>query len=129
MVTIKKRLKHTHLLLSAEVNRPIISEENAIQWIQSLVDDQQMQLLAPPIAAYSSQIGNRGLTICALITTSHIVAHFWDELTPARLELDVYTCGDFSLEAVLKLISELEPEQVIYKLLDRESNFQELNVD
>ena len=37
--------------------------------------------------------GNRGVTAFAIIETSHIAMHIWDEPNPALVQLDVYTCA------------------------------------
>jgi len=65
--------------------------------------------------------GNRGLTVAAIIETSHVVLHSWDEQDPAMLQLDVYTCGAFDPRLVFEWIEEYyNPVKMEYKYLDRE---------
>ena len=72
--------------------------------------------------------GNKGLTAFAIIETSHIAMHIWDEPNPALVQLDVYTCGPFNPQEVLDVLNVMEPVKVDYKYLDRENNFKELEI-
>ena len=54
--------------------------------------------------------------------------HIWDEVNPALVQLDVYTCGPFVPQSVLDIIQELKPSKVEYKYLDREKGFTELPI-
>ena len=85
-----------------------------------------MNILHGPVAKYCDSPGNQGMTVFAVIETSHIVAHIWDEDTPAKLQLDVYSCKDFDINTVFEHIKILVPSNVQYKFLDREHNFREL---
>jgi S-adenosylmethionine/arginine decarboxylase-like enzyme len=42
-----------------------------------------------PSVSYVDQPGNRGTTCMALIETSHIVIHIWDEPNPGLIQLDI----------------------------------------
>jgi S-adenosylmethionine/arginine decarboxylase-like enzyme len=68
---------------------------------------------------YCATPGNRGLTATAIIETSNITLHTWDERSPAELQLDVFTCGALDVEAVLRFVGEFEPEHLSYFVLDR----------
>ena len=81
-----------------------------------------------PVASYSKMPGNKGLTAFAIIETSHIAMHIWDETNPALVQLDVYTCGPFEPQSVLDLLQELKPTKVEFKYLDREKGFTELTI-
>jgi S-adenosylmethionine/arginine decarboxylase-like enzyme len=70
--------------------------------------------------------GNRGLTAFAIIETSHIAMHIWDEVSPALCQLDVYTCSEMDPNQVLPFLEVMEPTKVEYKFLDRESKFEEI---
>lgn len=76
-----------------------------------------------PFAAYCPMEGNRGLTAAAIIETSHIVLHAWDECNPSVIQLDVYSCAPVNKDVVLSALQEFEPEHVDYKFLDREQKF------
>ena len=73
-----------------------------------------------------SKKGNKGISGVAIIDTSHIGIHTWDETDPALIQLDVYSCKDFNKIDVLSCIEEFDPITVDYKYFDRENNFKEL---
>ncbi len=52
-----------------------------------------MNVLSGPHVAHVDTPGNRGLTGVAIIETSHVAVHIWDEASPALVQLDFYTCG------------------------------------
>lgn len=120
-------LEHKHLIVRAEVNNPPTSEPLAIQWVSNLVDRIGMKILMGPYAKYLDVSGNRGLTVVTIIETSHIAMHVWDEISPALLQLDVYTCGSLDPNLILEALQQFEPVKVEYKYLDREHELKELN--
>jgi S-adenosylmethionine/arginine decarboxylase-like enzyme len=73
---------HKHLIIRAEVGRPITDEQVAIEWMNKLVDKIGMKVMMGPFAKYLNVEGNRGLTAVAIIETSHIALHIWDEDNP-----------------------------------------------
>jgi len=78
-------------------------------------------VLMGPFAKYVEMKGNRGLTVAAIIETSHVVLHAWDEQEPGLLQLDVYTCGAFDPRTVFEWVEEYyNPIKMEYKYLDRE---------
>lgn len=121
-------LQHKHILIRAEVEDPPKDEDQAILWLKNLVKDINMKILIGPIAKYLDVPGNRGLTVAAIIETSHIVMHCWDECSPGLIQLDVYTCGSFDPKTVLDAIEQFKVVKIDYKYLDRESGFQELTL-
>jgi S-adenosylmethionine/arginine decarboxylase-like enzyme len=64
--------------------------------------------------------GNAGLTAVTIIETSHIAMHVWDEVTPALMQLDVYTCSTMDIKDVFAMLDQFEPSKVEYKYIDRE---------
>ena len=121
-------LQHKHILIRAEVEDPPKDEDQATLWLKNLVKDINMKILIGPIAKYLDVPGNRGLTVAAIIETSHIVMHCWDECSPGLIQLDVYTCGAFDPKTVLDAIEQFKVVKIDYKYLDRESGFQELTL-
>lgn len=126
---MEKPIKHKHLLIRAEVSEPPKNEEHIIFWIKELIKKIDMKLLAGPYATKVTKTGNAGLTGVAIIETSHIVMHTWDEKIPALIQLDVYSCKDFKEIDVLDSLSEFKPIEVDYKYFDRENNFKEMKDD
>ena len=116
-------IKHKHLLIRAEVSEPPKTEEHIIFWIKTLIKKIDMKILAGPYASKVTKKGNAGITGVAIIETSHIVMHTWDENNPSLIQLDVYSCKDFKETDVLDSLSEFKPIEVDYKYFDRENNF------
>lgn len=113
-------LVHKHLIVRAEINRPLQDEAQAVEWVQQLIDAIGMKVLMGPFAKYLDVVGNRGLTVAAIIETSHVCVHVWDETTPAIAQVDVYTCGPLDTQIVFDHLQQFEPVKVEYKYLDRE---------
>ena len=110
---------HKHLIIRAEVNRPITSEKELKKWLRNLVKKIDMKTIKGPYASYVSKEGNRGITGVVMIETSHIAIHVWDEVIPALVLCDVYSCAEFSSNEVLAEFVDMEPTKIEYMLLDR----------
>ena len=122
-------LYHKHLIIRAEVNNPLTSAEKVSQeWMPALIDRIGMKILMGPYAVYSNVKGNRGLTTVTIIETSHIAMHIWDEVSPALMQLDVYTCGSLDPYDVVDAITEFDPVSIEMKYLDREHNLVEIPI-
>ena len=121
-------LVHKHLLIRAEVKKPLVNKNHAIKYLRKMIKAINMKAMYGPTASYCKMPGNKGLTAFAIIETSHIAMHIWDEPSPALLQLDVYTCSEMNPEQVLPFLDVMEPTKVEWKLLDRENNFTELSV-
>ena len=120
MEDIKKRMPaHKHLIIRAEVNRPITSEKEIKKWLRNLVKKIDMNIIKGPYASYVSKEGNRGITGIVMIETSHIAMLVWDEGTPALVQCDVYSCAEFSSSEVLMELVVMEPTKIEHMLLDR----------
>ena len=110
---------HKHLIIRAEVNRPITSEKEIKKWLRNLVKKIDMNIIKGPYASYVSKEGNRGITGIVMIETSHIAIHVWDEQTPSLVQCDVYSCAEFSSNEVLIEFATMEPTKIEHILLDR----------
>ena len=116
-------IQHKHIIIRAECNNPPMWPDDAIAWWNKLVVDIGMKKLDVehnPICGYVDTPGNSGLTIAGIIETSHIAMHVWDELDPALIQLDVYTCSSLDTSVVMKALEEFEPVGIETKFLDRE---------
>ena len=80
---------HKHLIIRAEVNRPITGEKEIKKWLRKLVKKIDMKIIKGPYSGYVSKEGNRGITAVVMIETSHIAIHIWDEISPALVQCDV----------------------------------------
>ena len=118
--------KHKHLIIRAEVNRPITSEKEIKKWLRNVVKKIDMKIIKGPYASYVSEKGNRGITGVVMIETSHIAMHVWDETTPALVQCDVYSCAEFSSNEVLAEFLPMDVVKIDSILLDRAT---EINVN
>lgn len=115
-------LEHQHLIVRAEIANPPKDPEAICEWMRELVKSINMRIMMGPWAAYSDMVGNRGLTAVTIIETSHIAMHVWDEVEPAMMQLDLYSCSHLDPQQILAQLEVFEPVSVEYKFLDRKKN-------
>ena len=113
--------KHKHLIIRAEVNRPITSEKEIKKWLRNVVKKIDMKIIKGPYASYVSKEGNRGVTGVVMIETSHIAMHVWDEERPALVQCDVYSCAEFSSNEVLAEFVPMDVVKIDHIMIDRAS--------
>jgi hypothetical protein len=118
---------HKHLLIRAKIDNNITDTDAISNWISDLVEKIQMKILHGPVSVYCDKIGNKGVTAFAIIETSHIVLHIWNETNPLTLQLDVYTCSELEINLVFNALNFFRPILMDYKFLDREEGFLEIN--
>ena len=124
----KEVLVHKHLIIRAEVNKPPILVSYLENWLKDFITSINMKVLMGPYVIYHNVPGNRGITGAAIIETSHIVMHVWDEPNPALMQFDVYSCGEFDPEEICKKIkNDFDVIKIDYKFLDRENNLTDLS--
>jgi len=111
--------EHKHLIIRATVYEPITSEKELKKWLRDLVKIIKMKIIKGPYAAYVSKEGNRGITGVVMIETSHIAIHVWDEISPALVQCDVYSCADFSSNEVLIEFTPMGVTKIDHMMLDR----------
>tara|TARA_Y100000389_G_scaffold126810_1_gene124137 strand:+ start:2303 stop:2686 length:384 start_codon:yes stop_codon:yes gene_type:complete len=119
------QLDHKHLVLRAEVIDCPAEESlhEILDWMKKLIKKIDMKLMQGPAISYVDQPGNRGTTCMALIETSHIVIHIWDESNPGLIQLDIYSCKEFNLEVVMNHLKDyFNITNMQYKFLDRTSD-------
>ena len=116
-------LVHKHLIIRAEADRPPTDEEQLKSWMLDFIASINMKVFMGPFVKYCNMPGNRGITAVTIIETSHITLHSWDELSPALVQLDVYSCKSFDLNIVLNCLKEsFKVSKIQYKFLDRKSD-------
>ena len=122
-----KVLVHKHLIIRAEAYNPPMEEEYLKWWFEKFIKEIGMKVMMGPYVKYSDMIGNRGITGAAIIETSHIVMHVWDEVHPALMQFDVYSCGEFDPETICKKIEkDFTVHKIEYKFLDREHDLKDI---
>ena len=123
--------QHKHLIVRADIGWcPQEEDLNKISdWIRGLIKKIDMKLLAGPYTTYVGEKGNKGMTSIAIIETSHIALHIWDEVSPGLMQLDVYSCADFNPPDVFDKVNELfQTIKMEYKFLDREKELVEVKI-
>jgi S-adenosylmethionine/arginine decarboxylase-like enzyme len=116
------------LIVRAEAVNPPMDEEFLRRWLEKFIDEIGMKVMMGPYVKYSHMVGNRGITGAAIIETSHIVMHVWDEPNPALLQFDVYSCGEFDPETICnKIKKDFNTTKIEYKFIDREHDLKELH--
>ena len=111
-------------MLRGHVHNPPRDTEVVINWLRNFVGFLDMKILQGPFSSYVDVPGNKGLTAVAMIETSHIAFHIWDEQDPGLLQLDIYTCGCLDVEkTLLELEKFFEFQSYQYIVYDREDGF------
>lgn len=118
---MSKILEHKHLIVRAELDNPPYLPHDIKDWMRNLVQAIDMNILMGPYAIYSDMPGNQGLTAVTIIETSHIALHVWDEIEPALMQLDVYTCSSLNITDIWNAIRVWSPTKIEYKFIDREN--------
>lgn len=117
-------IEHKHILINARVNNSLANPDDAVEFLEDLVDRVGMKILMGPHATYVDAPGNRGTTAIVGIETSHIAFHIWDEEQPARLQFDLYTCGSLDPDVVIDAVDEqFDIVEADYRIYDRENGF------
>ncbi len=115
-------LIHKHLIIRAEASRPPTDEEQLQNWMREFIESINMKVFMGPYVKYCNMPGNRGITAVAIIETSHIAMHIWDEPKPALMQFDVYSCGEFDVKDICnKIKEEFDVKKIEYKYLNRET--------
>lgn len=114
-------LKHEHLLVRAELRDPILDTQAVEAWLSDLIVAIEMQTLKGPFSIYSTMPGNTGVTAGAILSTSHIMLHTFEDENYTLLQLDVYSCSCINIDTVVSHIeSFFTPYVIEFKFLDRE---------
>jgi len=122
-------LFHKHLIIRAEVNNPPKNVDTLTEWFKSFIDSINMKIMLGPYVAYCNNEGNRGITGVAVIETSHIAMHVWDEPVPALMQFDVYSCADFNPYKIADKIKEdFDVVKIDYKFLNRETGLKNIRI-
>ena len=128
IVQPKEVLVHKHLIVRAEAVNPPMIEQQLKDWLYNFIESINMKVLMGPYVVYHDVPGNRGITGAAIIETSHIIMHVWDEPSPALMQFDVYSCGEFDPEVICKKIKkDFDIVKIEYKFLDRDTELKDIS--
>ena len=123
-------LIHKHLIVRAEVNNPPKDVDKLTEWLKDFIASINMKIMLGPYVAYCNNEGNRGITGVAVIETSHIAIHVWDEPVPALMQLDVYSCAEFNPYLIAdKLKKDFEVVRMDYKFLNRDTGLKPIRLN
>jgi len=50
--------------------------------------------------------------------------HVWDEVEPAMMQMDIYSCSRLDPQLIFAHLAEFEPRSVEYKFLDRKDGLE-----
>ena len=122
-------LIHKHLIIRGEANRVPTDEEQLTTWLTEFIDSIGMKILMGPYVKYCTMEGNRGITGIAVIETSHIAIHVWDEPNPALMQIDVYSCSEFDPYVIAeKIKNDFDVIKIDYKYLNRETGLKPIRL-
>ena len=122
-------LIHKHLIIRAEANRVPTDENKLTIWMKDFIASIDMKILMGPYVKYCEMEGNRGITGIAVIETSHITIHVWDEPNPALMQIDVYSCAEFDPYKIAeKIKQDFDVVKIDYKYLNRETGLKPIRL-
>jgi len=117
-------LNHKHVIFKAKLSSPPTTELQVHRWIEAIVSEIGMEFFMGPYVKKSDLEGNKGITGVAIITTSHVALHTFDnDDGTSDLQLDVYSCKCFEKQIVidsLKVLWDAHSFEILE--LDRNNN-------
>jgi len=122
-------LTHKHLIIRAEANKVPNKEITLLNWLKGFIASINMNILMGPYVKYCDMEGNRGITGIAVIETSHVAIHVWDEPYPALMQIDIYSCSEFDPYKIANKIKEdFDVVKLDYKYLNRETGLKPIRL-
>lgn len=98
--------EHKHIIIRAYVSNPPTSSEQLSDWCREVIHAVDMNVVGGPLTIYSNMDGNKGYTAVAILDFSHLAIHSWDEISPALIEFDLFSCKSFDINLVLDKLNE-----------------------
>ncbi len=122
-------LTHKHLIIRAEANKVPNKEITLLNWLKGFIASINMNILMGPYVKYCEMEGNRGITGIAVIETSYVAIHVWDEPYPALMQIDIYSCSEFDPYKIANKIKEdFDVVKLDYKYLNRETGLKPIRL-
>lgn len=116
-------LDHKHLIVRAEVTHPPSDPAFIKEWVKEIIHSIGMKLAvgpeANPISYYCNLEGNTGLTCVAILETSHCAIHVWDDVSPAIVQFDLYTCSELDPAHIFPFLEPFGIVSLDYTFIDR----------
>jgi S-adenosylmethionine/arginine decarboxylase-like enzyme len=108
-------------MLTALVSQTPRDPEVIVHFLNRLVELVDMEIFMPAQAKYCNDAHNSGVTGVVVITTSHASIHIWDNVVgnpyPGMLQMDLYSCKDYSAEDVLKYVEDYFGANIVSHLV------------
>mgnify|MGYP003335437126 FL=1 len=98
--------EHKHVIVRAYVSNPPINATALSEWCTDVISSVGMKCIGGPLVVHSDMEGNAGYTAVAILDFSHLAIHSWDEISPALIEFDLFSCKNFDIETVLTKLNE-----------------------
>lgn len=98
--------EHKHVIVRAYVSNPPINSTALSEWCTDVISKVGMKCIGGPLVVHSDMEGNAGYTAVAILDFSHLAIHSWDEISPALIEFDLFSCKDFDVDIVLTKLNE-----------------------
>lgn len=99
---------HKHIIIRAFVKHPPREARFLDAWCKDVISRVGMKVIGGPLVVYSDMEGNKGHTAIAILDFSHLSIHVWDEIDPALIEFDLFSCKDFDVNIVLQKLEEFK---------------------
>ena len=103
-----KLRKHKHIIIRAYVNNPPKDANRLSDWCKEVVTAVGMKVIAGPLVVYCNMQCNAGYTAVTVLDFSHLAIHSWDEVSPALIEFDLFSCKEFDTNIVLDKLEEFD---------------------
>lgn len=119
-------LRHKHLILSLSVHYPPRDSEEVEAWLSFVIKRINMKiakastLLKNPQAFYCENPANLGVTGVGILETSHTALHVWEDISPAKMEYDLYSCSEFDVADIITLCKPFGIISGNFYVLDRD---------
>jgi len=112
--------QHKHVILRAYVNNPPTNATALSEWCTDVITSVGMKCIGGPLVVHSDMEGNAGYTAVAILDFSHLAIHSWDEIFPALIEFDLFSCKDFDVNIILNKMNEFDIVSYSTLVVDRD---------
>jgi len=118
--------EHKQIIVRAYVNNPPKEALALSDWCCDVISLVGMKVIGGPLVVYSDMEGNKGHTAVAILDFSHLSIHVWDEISPALIEFDLFSCKNFDVNIVLRKLDEFDIISHSFVVVDRDDFDQNL---
>lgn len=112
--------QHKQVIIRAYVNNPPTEREQLSEWCRQVISTVGMKVIGGPLTVYSDMDGNKGFTSVAILDFSHLAIHTWDEISPALIEFDLFSCKDFDSQDIVDMLNQFDIVSYSVMSVDRD---------